>query len=199
VDPSLDRALVLRIRKGDEAAFAEAYEAYRRRLLNFLLRMTRRPAVAEELLQETWTRLARTAPRLAEDTELGAWLFTVARNLARDHARSSRAEPKEAAMAELDVPDADESPEGWARASETQRRLSAGLDALPPGEREVILLVCIEGMAQDAVARLLDIGHDALRQRLTRARAKLMLLLESETPSIAKRPKTEEEYDHARH
>ena len=197
MNPSLERALVRRIRLGEAAAFAEAYGGFRQRLFNFLVRMTRRPSVAEELLQETWTRLAKTAPRLAEDTELGAWLFTVARNLARDHARSNRDGSRVAGIG-LDLPDTDASPEGWAAASETERRLSAGLDALPPGEREVVLLVCVEGIAQDTVARLLDIGHDALRQRLARARAKLMIFLESE-PHPVERRRTTEEPTYARH
>jgi RNA polymerase sigma factor (sigma-70 family) len=188
---------VQRIRSGDAAAFAEAYEAYRARLHNFLARMTNRPAIAEELLQETWTRLAKSAPRLAEDTDLGAWLYTVARNLARDHVRSSRAEPREDPSRGLEVADANESPEGWAAASETERRLSAGLAALLSGEREVILLVCIEGMPQDAVAKMLDIGHDAVRQRLARARARLMALLSD--PVVVERTPRREEHDHARH
>ena len=51
--------LVARLRAGDPGAFDEVYDAYRPRVFAFLLRMTRNRALAEDLLDETWLRLAR--------------------------------------------------------------------------------------------------------------------------------------------
>jgi RNA polymerase sigma-70 factor (ECF subfamily) len=198
VDPSLQRSLTRRLRQGDAEAFTVIYEAYRARLFNFLVRMTNQPAVAEELLQETWMRLARSSTRLAEDTDLGAFLYTVARNLARDHARSERAPRVRADVSTLDVADSGPTPESWSVANETEKRLSMALADLAPTEREVILLVCVEGMSQDAVARILDIGHDAVRQRVTRARARLFLVLDSE-PVPVETTRSQEEHLDARH
>jgi RNA polymerase sigma-70 factor (ECF subfamily) len=76
-----DAALVAGIRSGDTAAFDRAYELYRPRLFAFLLRLSRRRAIAEDLLDETWLRLVAHAGSLRPDTRLAAWLFTVARNL----------------------------------------------------------------------------------------------------------------------
>jgi RNA polymerase sigma factor (sigma-70 family) len=205
MDRRAARLLLDRIRAGDAEAFARAYEAYRARLYNFLARMTARPAVAEELLQETWTKLAKNAWRLAEDTDLGAWLFTVARNLARDYRRSERGS-RDAGMdwrdaretvSETMSPEA--SPFEHAAASETETRLSRAIAALKPEDREVLLLVAVEGMSQDQVAKVLGIGHEASRQRVARARARLLVLLEPSVVRSGSNPSPQEEFGHVRH
>src|SRR3954467_4279705 len=81
VDRDFELALVERLRKGDADAFDEVYAAFNTRLFTFLLRLSRRREVAEDLLEETWLRLVKSASRLRPDTRLGPWLFTVARNL----------------------------------------------------------------------------------------------------------------------
>ena len=86
MDPD-ERPLVARLRAGDTGAFDEVYDAYRPRVFAFLLRMSRNRTLAEDLLDETWLRLVRHAPRLLDDTRCGPWLFTVARNLYWTHRR----------------------------------------------------------------------------------------------------------------
>src|SRR3954468_23797926 len=92
VIPSVDRetelALVAQLRRGDADAFDAAYAAFNTRLFTFLLRLSRRREVAEDLLEETWLRLVKSASRLRPDTRLGPWLFTVARNLHVSFSRS---------------------------------------------------------------------------------------------------------------
>ena len=80
--------LVERLRAGDSTAFDAVYDAFNKRLFTFLLRLSRRRDVAEDLLEETWLRLVKHTQRLTEDTRLGPWLFTVARNLHVSYVRS---------------------------------------------------------------------------------------------------------------
>ena len=84
--------LVARLRSGDAEAFDAIYDEYRPRIFGFLLRLSRRRTVAEDLLDETFLRLVRHAPALRTDTNLGAWLFTVARNLYWSYRRASALE-----------------------------------------------------------------------------------------------------------
>src|SRR6185369_12964348 len=103
-------------------------------------------AIAEELLQETWVRLATHARALARDTNLRAWLYTVARNLYRSHRRRAlldlellrfwrRASREHSPAA---------SPHEMAVVSEAERRLEAAVAALPLAQREILLLVAVE-------------------------------------------------------
>ena len=87
------RARVLLLRRGDPAAFGRVYEAYGPRIFRFLARMCGQKDVAEDLYQETWIKLAIHARRLEDDTDLGAWLYTVARNLARSERRTQSVRP----------------------------------------------------------------------------------------------------------
>ena len=69
-----DAALCARLQCGDASAFDEVYRRHTSGLFAFLTRLSGRPAIAEELLQETWVRLATHARGLARDTNLRAWV-----------------------------------------------------------------------------------------------------------------------------
>jgi len=166
------------LRRGETAAFDAVFAAYRRRLYAYLVRMTRRRDVAEDLLQETFLRLAQHAKRLADDTRLGAWLFTVAHRLVQSWGRAQAVRAQLAGdLPAEETASTDRSPFEAHADSQTQLALERAFAALPPAYREVALLVGIEGMQPAEVADVLGIRADAVRQRLARARAQLAELL----------------------
>jgi len=171
MDPE-DRALVHGLRSGHAAAFGQAHQRFGPRIWSFLSRMCPRRDIAEDIYQETWIKLAVHAPRLLPDTDLPAWLYTVARNLARSERRSARAKPTTGTPSDL-VRDTSASPFDWALANETQGLLEQALAELPLPFREVLVLVVVDGVDHERAAAILELSPDALRQRLARARAKL--------------------------
>jgi RNA polymerase sigma-70 factor (ECF subfamily) len=183
--PDDERVLVARLRAADTGAFDEVYDAYRPRVFAFLLRMTRSRMIAEDLLDETWLRLVRRAPNLLPDTRLGPWLFTVARNLYWSHRRDALVE--ESAVPELltlwPCPRPWPSPFELAAAGELERRVERALSTLSPQYREVLLLVGHEGLTPTDAAIVCEVSPEALRQRLSRARAALAQKLR-ETPAV---------------
>lgn len=180
-DPS-DLPIVLGLRRGEARAFDLAYAKYRARIHGFLLRLSGRRDVAEDVFQETWLKLARNAEKLHEDTDLAAWLFTVARNAHVSHRRWAMLDVSRlvALGEEAGGASADESkaPDAQADATRSIARLERALAALSPGNREVLLLVGVEGFDQEEAAGILGVRYDAFRQRLARARADLAALLE---------------------
>ncbi|MEO8549535.1 MAG: RNA polymerase sigma factor [Kofleriaceae bacterium] len=167
------------LRRGDAAAFDAVFAAYRRRLYGYLVRMTRRRDVAEDLLQETFLRLAQHAKRLADDTRLGAWLFTVAHRLVQSWGRAQAVRAQLAGDFPAQEPaGVERSPLEAVADSQTQLALERAFAALAPAHREVALLVGIEGMQPSEVAEILGLRADAVRQRLARARAQLAELLQ---------------------
>jgi RNA polymerase sigma-70 factor (ECF subfamily) len=186
-DPA-ERPLVQALRRGDPAAFDAVYARYRGRVYAFLLRLSGRSDVADDLFQETWLKLARHARRLDEDTDVAAWLFTVARNAWRSHRRWSMLDVSRlvaleregrATLAPASGPGGEVSVEARTDASRRVATLERALAELPPSSREVLLLVVVEGLAQDEAARAIGITYDALRQRLARARTQLAEQLET--------------------
>ena len=140
--------LVARLRSGDTEAFDAIYDAYRPRIFGFLLRLSRRRTVAEDLLDETFLRLVRHAPSLRTDTNIGAWLFTVARNLYWSYRRASALEDalEPATLSLWPIAAPGPSPFDLVAGSELETRLEQAFRALPPQHREVLLLVIREGL-----------------------------------------------------
>jgi RNA polymerase sigma-70 factor (ECF subfamily) len=179
-----DDAIVAGLRSGDATAFDAAYARYRARLYAFLARLGRDRVLAEDLLQETWLRLARHATRLEVGTELGAWLFTVARNLWVSHRRwrvvdAARLRALAGRAGGGATPD---TPFEIAAAAETERRVERAIGALAPAHREVLLLVAVEHFTPAEAARIVGATPETVRQRLARARAMIARQLAEEGP-----------------
>lgn len=152
-------------------AFDQTFNLYAPRLNGWLLRMGAPRTVAEELVQETFLRLAKHAPTLRDDTQIGAWLYTVARNLWRSHRRWAWVDgTRLLELAERVITARPPTPAEAAAASETAARVERVVAALPEAQRELFLLVVGEGLEPQEAAGILGIAPEAARQRLARAR-----------------------------
>jgi RNA polymerase sigma-70 factor (ECF subfamily) len=173
--PGIDADLVARLKAGDSSAFDAIHAAWNARLFTFLVRLSRRRDVAEDLLEETWLRLVTHASRLRPDTQLGPWLFTVARHLHTSYQRSRLVEQTHAHsfIGLWPFGAAQISPFEEAALNETGRRVEAALATLPLHYREVLLLTAVEGLRPQDAAAVCGLTPEALRQRLSRARALL--------------------------
>jgi RNA polymerase sigma-70 factor (ECF subfamily) len=175
MDRETEIALVARLRDGDPAAFDLVFHSYHARLYSFLVRLSRRRDVAEDLLEEAWLRLVAHAGRLRENTQLGPWLYTVARNLYYSYCRSRALDDALAGgmiglwPAGMSRP----SPFEETAARELERRMERALGQLPPHHREALLLVGLEGLTPSEAATVCGLAPEAFRQRLSRARAAL--------------------------
>jgi RNA polymerase sigma factor (sigma-70 family) len=180
-----DPDLVDGLRAGDAAAFSAVYACFAAPIFGFLARLSGRHDVAEDLFQETWMRVSRHARTLRPDTNLRAWLYTVARNVARSHARWAVLDTAGiAALASWWYEQAPATPVAGSHeaavAADGAIRLTRGLARLPAAGREILLLVTVEGLAVDEAARLLGLTSEAARQRLHRARTELKRWLPKE-------------------
>lgn len=174
-----EAALVAGLRAGDATAFDRVYAAYRGRIFAFLLRLARRRDTAEDLAQETWIRLARAAPRLAESTRLAPLLFTIARNAHVSHRRWAMLDLSRLVLLGIESAAAvAEPPDEVHDRARSMARLERALGELPLPSREVLLLVAVEGLEQEEAATVLGISYDATRQRLHRARTQLAEAME---------------------
>jgi RNA polymerase sigma-70 factor (ECF subfamily) len=171
---SEERELIERLRRGDSGAFDAIYAAQRPRIFSFLCRLTGRRALAEDLLQETFLRLCRFAPRLTPDTRIELWLFTVARNLARSHFRWSIVDADRLlGWGQLTEAEQRSSPFDMTAARELERAVERALLRLPLDQRELLILIAVERVPSEDVAQMLALSAVALRQRLSRARKQL--------------------------
>ena len=156
-------------------AFDAVHGAFNARLYNFLARLSRRPDVAEDLLEETWLRLVKHAGRLRPDTRLAPWLFTVARHLHASYCRSRCLEDSHASgvLGLWAHGRRDHLRSRLSNRTRPAQRLAAALASLPLAYREALLLVGVEGLPHSEAAHICGVTAEAMRQRVSRARALL--------------------------
>jgi RNA polymerase sigma-70 factor (ECF subfamily) len=182
VDRDSELALVARLKQRDERAFDEVYGAFHARIFNFLARLCRNRDVAEDLAEETWLRVVASVPRLRDDTRLAPWLFTIARNLYASYCRSRALDYDALSSTSLwPVHPPEPSPFEAAAATEFQKRVEVALATLPGTYREALLLVTQEGMTPAEAAVICGVSGEAMRQRVSRARAMLARQLDNQS------------------
>jgi RNA polymerase sigma-70 factor, ECF subfamily len=176
--PNPDQETLTRLRRRDPRGFDEAYAKYGARLFSFLKRLLGpgQHPLAEDLLQQTFLRLAERGPELRADSDLRAWLYTVARNAFLGQWRGRRLEVDEQTLELV----ADYSTEAEARLMLGD--VEQALSRLRLEDRELLLLVGAEGLEPLAVSRLLGVEPATLRKRLARARQRLLGELERAGP-----------------
>ena len=168
----MEPALIAALRRGSREAFARVYAAERGRLYGFLLRLCQNRELAADLFQNTWLKLAQRASSLREDTDVRAWLFTVARNEYRSHCRAQMVDLSRFLAVGREQQTWPEAPLPSESSGEIER-LETALASLADADRELLLLVGVEGLEPQQAAEVLGISYAALRQRLARARARL--------------------------
>ena len=171
-------ALVELARKGDADAFGMLYDHYQASVYRFLFYRTRSSTLAEDLTSETFFRALRSMTNFRwQGKDFGAWLMTIARNLATDHFKAGRTrlEMTTEDMGQHD--DATEGPESQVLASLTNEMLLNALTQLPDEQRDCLVMRFLQGMSIAETASVLERSDGAVKQlqlRGVRNLAKLM-------------------------
>jgi RNA polymerase sigma-70 factor, ECF subfamily len=160
----------------DSDAFAAFYERSARPLWAYLARTSGDPALADDLVQESYIRFlsAEAPPTFAGDGEVAArrYLFRIATNLLRDHWRK----PKSTAIEDVSeehfrAPDTSDQ-------SDTRALLGPALLQLRPRERQLLWLAYAEGYSHREIAAITGLASASIRLLLFRARRKAARLLQ---------------------
>lgn len=177
MDEAALEQVLRRAARREPAALSALVEAYSPRLFGLLYRLTGSREAAEDLLQETFLRVVRCIHAYEHDGRFEAWLFRIAANLARDHARCGRRRGQPAAngpLADETLSDPRGVPPGRAvEQQEVAARLSAGLARLSQPDREILLLRHYAGLSFREIAEVLGIPLGTALARAHRALARL--------------------------
>ncbi|HXW49964.1 MAG TPA: sigma-70 family RNA polymerase sigma factor [Xanthobacteraceae bacterium] len=169
------------VARGDETAFERLYEATRAKLYGVLLRILGRPALAEEVMKETYLKIWKTAdgfdPNAASPI---TWMVAIARNRAIDIVRK-RGDLSVEDEAETREP-ASEAPQPLARREMTDelKRLLSCLGRLDPEKQRIVLLAYYSGWSRDQLAQKLDIPMNTIETWLRRSLLEIRECMESE-------------------
>lgn len=179
---SPDQDALALLERGDARGFDLAYARYAQRIFGFLVRLSGSRALAEDLFQHTFMRLAESGPRLRADSDLRAWLFTVARNAFHSHARAQSVEWRVGSARLAAEPATSAGPDAGLALAELERALAR----LSASDRELLLLFGAEGLSYAEVAAVLDLDQVTVRKRVSRARSRLAEALDGDAQPMSK-------------
>lgn len=179
-----EREVVRRCKEGSEAAYAELVLRHRQRLLNLAGRLTNSPALAEDVVQETFLAAFRSMERFEPRPSVGAWLNAITVRLAsralsrtpgrRDDsldrlldldAAGAAGAPIEASLASVA---ADADPHAAAESAEVRRTVAAAIAALPFKHRTAVVLRYVAGLDYADAARTMDVPLNTYKSHLLR-------------------------------
>jgi RNA polymerase sigma-70 factor (ECF subfamily) len=172
-----DVQLMLDVKAGDDASFNLLLQKYRTPLINFLYRMVRDSATAEDLAQEVFLRVYRARKQYSPSAKFTTWLFRIATNLALNSVRDNRHRqmdisidaPVEEDEAPLQLPAREMRIDEHMIERDRAEFIRQAISSLPEKQRVAVLLHKYEEMDYAEIAKILECSESALKSLLFRA------------------------------
>jgi RNA polymerase sigma-70 factor (ECF subfamily) len=200
-----DVQLMLDVKAGDDASFDLLLQKYRTPLVNFLYRMVRDTATAEDLAQEVFLRVYRARKQYSPSAKFTTWLFRIATNLALNSMRDNRHRQKDVSIDAPTSPDEDAAPmqlpapemriDEHMIERDRAEFIRGVIAALPEKQRVAVLLHKYEEMDYGEIARILDCSESALKSLLFRAYETLRVQLAPLVSASARRAGKEAQHE----
>jgi RNA polymerase sigma-70 factor (ECF subfamily) len=181
--------LIERARSGDEVAFNQVVQAYRKRILGTIARLIGRPEDVEDVGQEVFLRLYYSLEQLRTPEVFEPWLYRLTVNAAYDYLRRQRRrhESRMSDLSEQQVMMADAVAGGKASEEENRRTkiremMQSLLDKISEEDRILLLMKEVEGLSLKELEKIYKVNENALKVRLFRARQRVLKAFESQNP-----------------
>lgn len=168
--------LLALVANGDRRAFETLYRNYFPRLVKFLNRMTRSPALIEEVVNDTMFIVWQRASSFNGSCKVSTWIFAIAYRRALKGTRLLD-EPVESEFEEASLGDMQNEPEQDVMHRQRQENIERALDALPFVQRAVVNLTYFHGLAYGEIAEIMDCPVNTVKTRMFHARRRLRALL----------------------
>ena len=173
--PDRDAALMLQVREGDEACFAQLLQQHRNAVIHFLYRMVLNQAVAEELAQEVFLRVYRFRGNYEPTAKFTTWLFRIATHLGLNWIRDGRHEKGQASLDGATDSGARQLQDGTRTVEQELvyqarlREVRQAIEKLPSKQRAAVMMHKYEELGYAEIADVLRCSESAVKSLLFRA------------------------------
>jgi RNA polymerase sigma-70 factor (family 1) len=164
-----DHELFRLIAGGDEAAFAEIFRRYDRRIYPFVLKMIKTGTQAEEITHEIFIKLWRHRDRLTAIDQPEAYIFTIAARHTLDQIKKRLNESRMLQRLSAVAPPAHNDTEESLLLKDKEALVQQAIDLLPPQQKMVYLLSRQQGLSYEEIARQMGISANTVRNHLVKA------------------------------
>jgi RNA polymerase sigma-70 factor (ECF subfamily) len=173
-----DEQLARQAQQGERGAMAELFDRHYDRLVGYLYRLTLGDrALAEDLAQETFLRALRALGSFQPGLPFKPWLYAIASNAARNHLSRAELRRVDALAPESTIAAAEPDAESAVIAAQAARAVTSALSALPPHQREVLLMFYYLDLTLAEIAEALAIPVGTVKSRLSLGRERLRAAL----------------------
>ena len=176
VDEATDEKLFENYRGGDRQAFVVLIKRYEKELYNFLLRFLGKPAIAEEVFQETFLQVHVSAASFDATRQFRPWLYTIAANKARDTIRHRARRPAihltglddELGSSELwdTLVREETTPEQLVLQKEMRQAVRDAVERMPDSLKEILILAYFNQLQYKEIAQVLSVPLGTVKSRL---------------------------------
>jgi len=178
-----DAALMLRVKQGDGGALTELVDKYKRPVMNVVYRMLRDATEAEDLAQNVFVQVYKSAHRYQVSAKFSTWLFTIARNLCLNEIRRRSRHPADS----MDAAHPEQAGQPWQQfedrktlsppdsllQGELETKIEHVLAELPENQRTAILLCRQDELSYEDIAEVLGCSLSATKSLIHRGRETL--------------------------
>jgi len=185
----VDFELIERARSGDDSAFNQVVQAYRKRILGTIARLIGRPEDVEDVGQEVFLRLYFSLDQLRTAEVFEPWLYRLTVNAAYDYLRRQRRrhESRMSDLSEQQVMMADAAAGGKRNVEEIRRTniretVDHLLGKISEEDRILLMLKEVEGLSLKELEKIYQVNENALKVRLFRARQRVLKAYEAGEP-----------------
>ena len=182
-NPDPDASLMLRVKQGDTEAFAELVDKYKQPVMNLAYRTLRDPTETEDLAQNVFVQVYKSAGRYEASAKFSTWLFTIARNLCLNEIRRRSRHPAESldqTHAESDDQPLHQVADRRTAAApqqllqgELEEKVAQAIAGLPENQRTALLLCQQEELSYEEIAAVLGCSLSATKSLIHRGRETL--------------------------
>ena len=179
-EPDPDAALMIRVREGDRDAFAELVDKYKQPVMNVIYRMLRDLTEAEDLAQNVFLQVYKSAHRYEVSAKFSTWLFTIVRNLCLNEIRRRSRHPADS----LDATHTEHEDQPWHQVEdkktfsppdtllqgELEEKLEEAMAGLPENQRTALALCRQDELSYEQIADVLGCSLSATKSLIHRAR-----------------------------
>ncbi len=181
-----DDELIVMYREGDPDAFDTLFDRYHAPVYNLARIMLSDPSAAEDIMQETFLSVARTAKRYEPRGFFRTWIMRIARNRSLNYIKADRLRRRAAAESGLQLLDAPstEAPPDRLETDEKMNIIHHAMKTLPERQREAIALYAFERMKYREIADVIELPLNTVKTLIHRARAALAAALDGAPKEI---------------
>ncbi len=174
-----DEELMARFQSGEENAYNELVFRYRDRLINFIYRFVNDMEQAEDIVQDTLTKVFTHRHYYKEIAKVSTWIYTIAGNYAKTELRK-RKRRKTIQLSHMgkedkvyEIPDLEQEPDIGIHVQFSEQKIQNALQSLPDHFRSPVILRDIQELSYEDISKILDVPLGTVKSRINRARQQL--------------------------